>query len=255
MEVEDAAPARRRFCTGLHARRRASWLRCARSSCATRRSRRWRRTRSTSSWRAAHCGTSPPAKCWCRSRTAGPVRADLLHPARRGHRQRGRGRSAPSTPSSYEAGDLFPLAAALGGRAVTATYTLSGRHLRAGAAASPRCRNWRIAARVFAEFLQQPHRALSRAVAARAAGAYASEALAEQSLETPLGELVCATAGHLPAAIPAAGRARRRCTGGASARSLACGRRGRVEGILTRHDVLGRVALAGRSAGRSRLPR
>lgn len=143
----------------------------------------------------------------------------------------------------YEAGDLFPLSAAVARRPVTATYSavndvfalaLPRDAMQALAASSPAFADF-LNRRVL-HFLDLSRRALQVA--------YSSQALAEQSLETPLGAL--------------AGKAPVTCGPGtplAEALGLMHGRRigsilvtdgpGRPVGILTRYDVLGRVALAG----------
>ena len=93
----------------------------------------------------------------------------------------------------------------------------------------------------FADFLQPPDRhflALSRRALQVA---YASQTLAEHSLETPLGELL----GKAPVTCPPQTPLREALAqmhGGASAPSWSRG--GPGQGILTRYDVLGRVALA-----------
>lgn len=143
----------------------------------------------------------------------------------------------------YEAGDLFPVGAAMARRPVTATYratqdtfvlVLPAAAMRELAAASPEFADF-LGRRV-ARFLDLSRRALQVA--------YASQTLAEQSLETPLGDL--------------ARKAPVTCTGSTPLREalermhalrvgsiVVTSPEGRVQGILTRYDVLGRVALAG----------
>ncbi|NNU42700.1 CBS domain-containing protein [Ramlibacter sp. B156] len=143
----------------------------------------------------------------------------------------------------YEAGDLFPIGAAMARRAVTATYratadtfvlVLPGAAMKELAAQSPE----------FADFL---HRRIGRflELSRRALQvAYASQTLAEQSLETPLGELAtrapvtCAPDTPLREALS---QMKQRRIGSIIVTEPG----GRVQGILTRHDVIGRVALAG----------
>lgn len=142
----------------------------------------------------------------------------------------------------YEAGDLFPVGAAMAQRPVTATYraiadtfvlVLPGAAMRELAAASPEFADF-LNRRV-ARFVELSQRALQVA--------YASQTLAEQSLETPLGELVqrvpvtCSPATPLREAL-AQMHARR------IGSIVVTGEGGAVQGILTRYDVLGRVALA-----------
>ena len=141
----------------------------------------------------------------------------------------------------YVAGDLFPVSAAMAGRAVTATYTahedtdclaLPVSAMHALATASP----------PFAEFLN--HRVLQFLDLSRRAvqAAYAAQAMGEHSLTARLDSL--------PAKLPLS------CTAGTPlARALEDMHQRRVgsvivtdgdgvaSGILTRHDILGRVTL------------
>lgn len=143
----------------------------------------------------------------------------------------------------YEAGDLFPTSAALAGRAVTATYTASSdvfvlalpvAQMRVLAQRSP----------PFADFLNR--RVLKFLDLSRQAlqVAYASQALAEQSLETPLCDLMhsppvsCSPETLLREAL---GEMQRRRVGSILVR----GDQGEPQGILSRMDVLGRVTLPG----------
>ena len=142
----------------------------------------------------------------------------------------------------YEVGDLFPLGAAMAHRAVTATYRATGDTflLVLGAAAMRE-----LAARspAFADFLNRRighFLGLSRRALQVA---YASQTLAEQSLETPLGDLL----GRPPVTCPphtplrdALAEMHRRRIGSI----LVTGADRVAQGILTRYDVLGRVALA-----------
>jgi CBS domain-containing protein len=170
----------------------------------------------------------------------GPVAQ--LHFIRRGQVQ-GRRAGGDSAGFEYEAGDLFPVGAAIGARAVASTY-------RAGADTFclllPLAEMQALAraSAPFADFLGQRVQqflALSRNALQVA---YASQTLAEQSLEAPLGEL---------------SRRAPYCVGPATplAEALAAMRDKRIGsvlvtdddsgaalGILTRHDILGRVTLA-----------
>lgn len=148
-----------------------------------------------------------------------------------------------TTPFEYAEGDLFPVSAALAQRAVTATYkatadtfvlALPVEAMRALAEASP----------VFADFLQgrvQKFLELSRRALQ---AAYASQALDEQSLEAPLSSLIkgapltCAPDTPLRQALE---QMRERRVGS----MLVTGTAGEPVGILTRHDILDRVTLAG----------
>ena len=139
------------------------------------------------------------------------------------------------------AGDLFPVGAALAGRAVTATYTanedtfcllLPAAAMHALAAESA----------PFADFLNhrvQHFLALSRrAVQA----AWSSQTLAEQSLEARLSTLPRKTPLACTAATPLAealAQMHDRRVGSV----LVVDAEGAPQGILTRHDILGRVTL------------
>jgi CBS domain-containing protein len=141
----------------------------------------------------------------------------------------------------YAAGDLFPVGAALAGRAVTATYTANvdtfclllpvpAMHALAAASAP------------FADFLNhrvQQFLALSRrAVQA----AWSSQTLAEQSLEAQLATLqrktplACAAATPLGEALT---QMHERHVGSV----MVVDEAGAPQGILTRHDILSRVTL------------
>lgn len=143
----------------------------------------------------------------------------------------------------YEAGDVFPLSAAVAQRPVTATYSAAADTF---VLALP-CEAMRALAglsAVFADFLNR--RVLSFLDLSRRAlqVAYSSQALAEQSLETPLGSLAgkapVTCAPHTPLA-EALGVMHGRRIGSI----LVTDGPGRPVGILTRYDVLGRVALPG----------
>lgn len=142
----------------------------------------------------------------------------------------------------YEAGDLFPLAAAVAGRAVTATYQSDGdsfllalpvERMQALAGRSAPFADF-VGSRI-AQFLELSRQAMQRA--------HASQALSEQSLETPLGELISrqpvTCAPDTPLRLALAEMHERRIGS-----ILVTDASGSVQGILTRHDVLGKVALA-----------
>ena len=172
---------------------------------------------------------------------SGPVEEIFL--VRQGSVTGEKGLAEVSGAFEYEAGDLFPIGAAMARRAVTATYratadtfvlVLPGAAMKELAARSPE----------FADFL---HRRIGRflELSRRALQvAYASQTLAEQSLETPLGELAtrapvtCAPDTPLREALS---QMQRRRIGSIIVTEPG----GVVQGILTRHDVIGRVALAG----------
>ncbi len=148
----------------------------------------------------------------------------------------------PDGAFQYEPGDLFPLSAALAARAVSAPYravqdtfvlTLSASVMHQLAQQSS----------VFADFLKsriQKFLDLSRQALQRA---YSSQTLSEQSLETTLGELIrgqpvcCAPDTPLREALQAIHQKH-------IGSILVVDANRQVVGILTRHDVVDRVALA-----------
>ncbi|WP_332815415.1 DUF294 nucleotidyltransferase-like domain-containing protein [Ramlibacter sp.] len=142
----------------------------------------------------------------------------------------------------YEPGDLFPLAAAVGQRPVTATYESTADTF---VLALPVADMLELAGRSapFAEFLNSRIGQFLELSRRAMRNVHAAEVLSEQSLETPLGEL----ARHAPVT----------CEPGATLREalsemdrrrigsiIVTGTQGSAEGILTRRDVLARVALA-----------
>ncbi len=141
----------------------------------------------------------------------------------------------------YETGDLFPISAAMAGRAVTATYeatadtfvlALPTQHMQTLAQKSV----------PFADFLNR--RVLKFLDLSRQAlqVAYSSQTLAEQSLETPLGELARRTPVTCRPETPlreALTEMHQRRVGS----MLITGERGEALGILSRDDILGRVTL------------
>ncbi len=170
---------------------------------------------------------------------SGPVQALLC--VRRGSISGRRGVADSTGPIEYVAGDLFPVGALLAGRAVTATYTANEDTFCLSLPAAAAQALVRQSA-PFADFLNG--RVLNFLELSRRAtqAAFASQTLAEQSLETLLSELppktplVCEP--HTPLA-EALVRMHERRVGSV----LVQGADGRIEGILTRHDILGRVTL------------
>jgi CBS domain-containing protein len=160
---------------------------------------------------------------------------------RRGSVSGRRGGADDRNGFQYEAGDLFPVGAALGGRAVTATYTCDEDlyclrvpidAVRALAAQSPPFADF-LHGRVL-KFLEVSRRAVQ--------AAYSTQVLAEQTLETPLGRL----ARRPPLAVgpetplqQALSLMHERGVGSV----LVLGGGGEALGILTRHDVVGRITL------------
>lgn len=141
----------------------------------------------------------------------------------------------------YETGDLFPISAALAKRAVTATYQAVADTF---VLALPCSAMQTLAEKSvpFADFLNR--RVLKFLELSRQAlqVAYSSQTLAEQSLETRLGDLVrrapvtCRPSTALREALT---EMQQRRIGS----MLVTGERGEPQGILTREDILGRVTL------------
>ena len=146
----------------------------------------------------------------------------------------------------YDAGDLFPVGAAMGARAVTSTYTaqsdtfclqlpLAAMHALAADSAP------------FADFLNrrvQQFLALSRNALQVA---YASQTLAEQSLETPLRDLLRRAAVGVAPGTPLTIALKVMHDKRIGSVLVLHEESGAALGILTRHDILGRIALAGRA--------
>jgi len=142
----------------------------------------------------------------------------------------------------YDAGDIFPVGAVMGERPVAATYVahedvfcllLPVQAVRALAGASA----------PFSDFLG--HRALRYLELSRQAVAatYSSQALDEQTLETPLGQLALKTPVAVPPDTPlldALTTMHERHIGSV----MVTDPPGVAVGILTRHDILGRITLA-----------
>jgi CBS domain-containing protein len=153
-----------------------------------------------------------------------------------------RGLADVSGAFQYESGDMFPVGAAVARRAVTATYSavadtfvlaLPVQAMRELAEASPVFSDF--LRRRIAGFLELSRRALQVA--------YSSQTLAEQSLETPLGSLVSRAPVSCSPDTPlreALARMHDKRTGSI----LVVDPEGRVMGILTRYDVIGRITLA-----------
>lgn len=143
----------------------------------------------------------------------------------------------------YETGDLFPISAAIARRAVTATYAATTDTF---VLALPTAAMQALAQRSlpFADFLNR--RVLKFLELSRQAlqVAYSSQTLAEQSLETPLGEL----ARRAPVSCRPQTPLREALTDMYQRRigsMLVTSERGEPLGILARDDILGRVTLQG----------
>lgn len=143
----------------------------------------------------------------------------------------------------YETGDLFPIAAAVAVRPVTATYTSSDDTFVLALPVAAMQELARHSA-PFADFLQGRIARFLELSRQAVQGAHASQVLAEQSLETPLSGIATRrpfTCGPATSLREALGEMQRRRIGSV----VVCDEAGRPEGILTRDDVLGKVALAG----------
>lgn len=142
----------------------------------------------------------------------------------------------------YDAGDLFPVSAAVAGRAVTATYracadtfvlALPVAAMRELAQRSP----------VFAEFLNLRTTKFLELSRKALQAAYASHAVAEHSLERPLGDLIATAPVTCTPETPlreALERMHKKRIGSMLVTDAA----GAPVGILTRYDILGRITLA-----------
>ena len=172
-------------------RPRACWPRCGPTCCGTRPSPRCSGPRSTFSSPVRSNATTRPEKRWLEPAER-PGGRTLLHPPGRGHRRARPGRAVGGA-FQYEAGDLFPVARP-GAARRHRHLPGDGGHLRAGPAGEALARSWPGRSPEFADFLHR--RVASFLDLSRRAlqAAYASQTLAEQSLETPLGELAPARA-------------------------------------------------------------
>ena len=158
------------------------------------------------------------------------------------------GRQGPAASTAdfhYDAGDLFPIGAALASRAVTSTYTAQAdtfclqlplEAMQALAAESA----------PFADFLNrrvQQFLALSRNALLVAC---ASQTLAEQSLETPLRDLLRRAAVGVAPGTPLTVALKTMHDKRIGSVLVLHEASGAALGILTRHDILGRITLAQR---------
>jgi CBS domain-containing protein len=199
------------------------------------------------SWRPPSRCTSRPTR-WCSSRLRGRhAPATVRQGGVSGEQRLG----APG-PFAIEAGELFPVSAVLGGRAVTATYKASGDTFCLRVPAAVRAPGGRQ--RALCRLRQPPHAAAAGAVAARAARPLCDRARWPSSRWRRRWRDSCD-----------ARRSRCRCR-----RSHAAGQAlqamhdrsawarcwsptpdGAALGILTRHDMLDRVVLPRREPGRA----
>lgn len=146
------------------------------------------------------------------------------------------------TRFEFEPGDMFPVGAVMARRAVTASYTahddvvclqLPVAELQPLLAASS----------ALAEFMRgRVHKQLELSRKAMQAS-YATQALSEQSLETPLGQLAFKTPVAVLPRTPLS-QALQTMHEGKIGSMLVVDAAGAALGILTRHDILDRVVLA-----------
>ena len=170
---------------------------------------------------------------------SGPVRELLL--IRQGSVTGRKGLAELAGAIEYVAGDLFPIGALLGARTVTATYTANEDtfclQLPAEAVHALAARSLPFADhlnRLALQLLSLSRRAVQ--------AAWSSQALAEQSLEARLGTLPRKTPLAVGPATPLAdalGQMHQQRVGSV----LVVDEAGAPQGILTRHDILGRVTL------------
>jgi CBS domain-containing protein len=172
----------------------------------------------------------------------GPVTQLLF--IRRGSISGRRGVAETSGGFEYEAGDLFPVGAAMGQRAVSAIYSAN---TDAFCLAMPVAAMTELArdSAPFADFLNRRVQQFLELSRRALQVAYASQSLAEQSLETPLGELVRRAAYGVPPTTPLFEALRSMHDKRIGSVLVIDETSGRALGILTRHDILGRVTLPG----------
>ncbi len=169
----------------------------------------------------------------------GPVHALLW--VRRGSITGRKGLADANGPIEHPAGDLFPVGALLAGRPVSATYTANEDSFCLSLP-QPAVQQLLQRSAVFADFLNG--RVLHFLALSRRAmqAAFASQTLAEQSLENKLAALppklplTCLPDTPLAQALV---QMHQRRVGSI----LVVAADGAVRGILTRHDILGRITL------------
>ena len=148
------------------------------------------------------------------------------------------------SPFELDAGELFPVSAMLAQRAVTATYRARGDTfcLRVPAAV---VRELIAESPPFSDFVNRRMlQLLELSQRAQQSGAV-SRVLAEQSLQAPLADFVRGAPLAVAPQTPLATALKQMLDRGVGS-VLVTGPNGEVLGILTRHDVLGRITLAGR---------
>ena len=174
---------------------------------------------------------------------SGPVTA--LHCIRRGSVTGRRGLAETTGPFEYGPSDLFPIGAMLAHRAVTATYTANENTFCLLLPAEAVQRLAEISP-PFADFLNRRVMHFFELSRRAVQAAFVSHTLAQQSLEAPLSSLprkqslVCRESTPLAEALAAMHERR---VGSVLVLDDALA----PQGILTRHDVLGRITLPQRA--------
>jgi CBS domain-containing protein len=141
----------------------------------------------------------------------------------------------------YEAGELFPVSAVVGNRAVTATYQAT-EDCFALALPIEAVKQLASMSAPFADFLNQRIQHFLGLSRKALQGEMASRVLAEQSMETPLGSLIkhapicCSPAQNLREALSKMQQMR-------IGSMLITNEQNQAIGILTRYDILGKVTL------------
>jgi CBS domain-containing protein len=151
------------------------------------------------------------------------------------------GPGAVQGPFEHEAGDLFPVGAALAERPVTATYSADGDTF---VLALPLAAMRELAGRSapFSAFLNRRLLAMLELSRQRLQVAFASRALAEQSLDSPLAQLARRSLVSCRPEAPLQEVLTQMHTQGTGS-MLVTSEAGIALGILTRHDILARVTL------------
>jgi CBS domain-containing protein len=174
---------------------------------------------------------------------AGGAVRELLY-IRRGSVSGRRGMAEAKGGFEYEAGDLFPIGAAMAARAVTATYTANADTFCLALPADAMAALAQDSA-PFADFLNRRVQQFLELSRQALQVAYAAQSLAEQSLETPLGDLLRRAAFSVPPGTPLRQALAAMHDKRIGSVLVTDEDSGAAIGILTRHDVLGRITLAG----------
>jgi CBS domain-containing protein len=167
---------------------------------------------------------------------------DRLLFIRRGSISGRRGNDETQPAHEHEAGDLLPIGAALAQRAVAATYRANADTFCLALPLAA-MRELAAASAPFADFLQRRVQQLLDLSRHALQVAYAGQSLAEQSLETPLSQLLRRAAFTVPPHTPLSEALTAMHDKRIGSVLVADDDSGAAVGILTRHDVLGRVTL------------